>query len=155
MMGPVPSSSVVPPQMEPKRGLWFGKLSMEWWIRPPQANMVKFGEKSIMKDTYPASRANAEGSNDIPMDGTNNVGLEFQMRQAGFINDSDEPGGDLIPNTRHRPFTGTKRMELDFREPIINTPLCLWWHPEKICKKQQFRSKNCRRRLRLHYTTSL
>jgi len=80
MMGSLPSSSAVSPQMEAKRGFWFGKLSTEWWERPPLANMGKYGEKQLMKDTYPASGANAEGSNDVPRDGANNFGLECRIR---------------------------------------------------------------------------
>jgi hypothetical protein len=76
MMGSLPSSSAVSPQMEPKRGFWFGKLSTEWRERDPQANMGKYGEKKLMNNTYPASGANAKGSNDIPRD---KVGLECRM----------------------------------------------------------------------------
>ena len=53
----LPSSSAVPPQMEPKRGFWFGKLSTEWCERPRLATTGKYGAKQPMKDTYPASEA--------------------------------------------------------------------------------------------------
>jgi hypothetical protein len=79
MMGSLPSRSAVSPQMEPKRRCWFGKLTMEWWERHPQPNMGTYGEKKLMKTTNPVSGANAEGSNDIPRDGANNVGLECRM----------------------------------------------------------------------------
>jgi len=38
--------------------------------------MNKYVEKKLMTNSYPASRANAEGSNNISMDSANNVGLE-------------------------------------------------------------------------------
>jgi hypothetical protein len=61
MMSSLPSSSAVSLQMEPKRVVWFGKLSTEWWERPPLANMGKYGKKQLM-------------------DCTNNVGFECRMR---------------------------------------------------------------------------
>ena len=73
-MGSFPSSSAASPQMEPKLGFWFGKLSMEWWERDPQANTAKYGEKNWMSNTNPASRVNAERSNNILRDAPNNVG---------------------------------------------------------------------------------
>jgi hypothetical protein len=79
-MGCLPSSSVVSPQMESKCGFWFGKLSTEWWERHPQANTCKYGEKKLMKNTFPASGANAKGRNDIPKDGANNLGLECRKQ---------------------------------------------------------------------------
>jgi hypothetical protein len=73
MMSPMASSSAVSPQMEHKRGFWFGMLSTAWWKRHPEANMGKYGGKKQMNDFYPASGANAKGNNDTPRD---NVGLE-------------------------------------------------------------------------------
>ena len=48
MMGSSLSSSGVSPPMESKCGLWFGKLSMEWWETPPLANMGKNRETELM-----------------------------------------------------------------------------------------------------------
>jgi hypothetical protein len=75
MMGSLPYSSAVSPHMEPKCGIWFGKLSTEWWETPQLANTCKYGEKELMKDMYPASRAKAEENNDVSRGGDNNVGL--------------------------------------------------------------------------------
>jgi len=94
-MGSLPSSSAVSPQMEPKRRFWFGKLSTEWWERPPLANTSEYGEKQLINDTDSASGTNAEGSNAIPRDGANTVRLECRMHT------------DLTPDQRHRPYTGT------------------------------------------------
>jgi hypothetical protein len=47
--------------------------------RPLDTNTGKYGEKQRMNNTYRASVGNAEGSNDIPRNGANNVGLECQM----------------------------------------------------------------------------
>ena len=73
MMGPLPSSSAVSPQIEPQHGFWFGKLSTKWWERHPQAILGKHGRKRLMKNTYSASRANTEENNDIVRDGANNI----------------------------------------------------------------------------------
>jgi len=80
MIGSLHSSSAVSPQMESKRRFSFGKLSTEWWARPSQANTDKYGEKKLMKDTNPASGANAEGNNDILRGSTNNIELECRVR---------------------------------------------------------------------------
>jgi len=61
MMSSLPSSYAVSPQMEPKCGFWFGKVSTEWWERPLLANKSKYGEKRLVDDT-------------------NNVQLECQMQ---------------------------------------------------------------------------
>jgi len=60
-MGSLSSSFAVSPQMEPKSGSWFGKLSTEWWERPLLVNTGKYGEKQLVDDT-------------------NNVGLECRKR---------------------------------------------------------------------------
>jgi len=60
------SRPAVSPQMEPKHEFWFGKPSTEWWERPLLANMREYGKKQ-------------------QVDNSNNVGLECQMRQAGYI----------------------------------------------------------------------
>jgi hypothetical protein len=78
--------------MEPKCVFWFGKLSTEWWERHPQAIMCKYGEKKLMNNTYPASGANAKGSNDIPRD---NIRLECRMQKARYIHGTNKTGSDL------------------------------------------------------------
>jgi len=75
-MSSLPSNSAVSPPMGPKRVFWFGKLSTAWWERHLQAIMCHYGEKKLMNNTYTASRANAEGSNDLPR---YNVRLECRM----------------------------------------------------------------------------
>jgi hypothetical protein len=58
MMGSLRFNSVVSPQMAPKRGFSFGKLSMECYERHPHANTAKCEEQKGINITYPASRAN-------------------------------------------------------------------------------------------------
>jgi len=60
-MGSLSSSFAVSLQMEPKRGFWFGKLSMEQWETPLLASTGKYGVKQLVDDT-------------------NNVGLECWMQ---------------------------------------------------------------------------
>jgi hypothetical protein len=114
MLGSLPSSSAVSPQMEPKHRFWFRKLSTEWRESQPQANTSKYGEKNLMKNTYPASGANAEGSNDMPWDGANNVRLECRMHQAGYIDGTNERGGNWTagqtPRKWRRTHTGQKAL---------------------------------------------
>ena len=50
MMSSLPSSSAVSPPMQPKRGFWFSKLSMEWWERPLLANTGKYADKQLVDD---------------------------------------------------------------------------------------------------------
>jgi hypothetical protein len=85
MIGSLPASSAISPQMVPKRGFWFGMLSTECKGRYPQAHTGKCGEKKLTKNTYPASRTNAQGRNDIHRDSANNVRLECRMQPAGYI----------------------------------------------------------------------
>jgi len=66
----------------------------------PPANTSEYGEKQIIRDTDPASGANATGGNNIPRDGATTVGLECRMRT------------DLTPDQRHRPNTGTNTKEI-------------------------------------------
>jgi len=61
MMDSLPSSSAVAPQMAPKPGFSLGKLITESWERISVANTAICGGKQLM-------------------DGSNNVGLEWQMR---------------------------------------------------------------------------
>jgi len=77
MMRSLPSGSAVSPQMEREHGFWFGKLSIEWWERPLLANTGKSGEKQLVDDTI-------------------NVGLEWQRRQAGYIDIANQKGTDQI-----------------------------------------------------------
>lgn len=48
MLGSVTSRSAVSPQMEPKCGFCFRKLSPEWWERSPLANTGRYGEKPLL-----------------------------------------------------------------------------------------------------------
>ena len=95
-MGSLPSSSVVSPQMEPKSGFWFGMLRTGWWERHPQADMGKYGEEKLMKQSYPASGTTAIGSNNIPNNVANNVGLECRKQKAKYIDCTNKNGTDLI-----------------------------------------------------------
>jgi hypothetical protein len=51
------SNCTVPPQMEPKHGFWFRKLSMEWRESSLLLDTGKFGENQVMTDLYPANWA--------------------------------------------------------------------------------------------------
>jgi len=81
--GSLPSTSAISPQMEPKGGFWFGKLSIEWWERLPLAITGKHGEKKMV-------------------DNANYVGLECRMRYAWYINVNNEKATDLIPGRTPR-----------------------------------------------------
>ena len=85
MMHSLSYSSAVSPQMEPKCGFWFGKLSTEWWERPPLANTGKYGEKQLINDTYSASRAQCQRNNVLPRDDTNNVGFGLGCHKLGTL----------------------------------------------------------------------
>jgi len=57
MMGSLPSSSGISPQMESKQRYWFRKLSTEWWEIPLQADTGKYEEKQLTKHSYPDGRS--------------------------------------------------------------------------------------------------
>jgi len=83
MVDSLPSTSTVSPQIELKCGFWFGKLSTQWWEGPSLADTGKYGQKQLM-------------------DSANNVGLEYWMRYARYIDITNETTTDLIPGRTPR-----------------------------------------------------
>jgi len=63
MIGSLPASYVITLQIQPICGFWCRKEGRNWWDRPPQTKMGKYGQKKLITNTYPASRANTNGSN--------------------------------------------------------------------------------------------
>jgi len=78
MLNCLPSRSAVSPQMEPKRGFRFWKLSSVGWERPLRPNTGKYWKKQLVDDT-------------------NNVGLECRMQYTVYIDLAVYTGTTLIP----------------------------------------------------------